>query len=167
VRSPGSESTEDRLWRQVDRGGAEECWPWTSKSTDLDGRGRLRDSRNGTGRTEYAHRVAWEVANGRRPEGQILHRCNYSACCNPAHLYEGDYILNSQDAVTSGSSKKGAKKRLARNPHGGAAKLSERSASEIRRLYATGQFTQARLGEMFGVDQTNISLVVRNRIWSS
>jgi len=45
------------------------------------------------------------------------------------------------------------------------AKLNEVKVAKIRRLYATGRYTQAVLGEKFGVDQTIISDIVRYKIW--
>lgn len=39
------------------------------------------------GRTVYAHRVAWELANGPVPAGRYLdHLCRNRRCINPGHL---------------------------------------------------------------------------------
>jgi len=47
----------------------------------------------------------------------------------------------------------------------GSAKLTRREVVEIRKLYATGRYTYAELGKMFGVDCTNIGLIVRRETW--
>lgn len=95
----------------------------------------------------------------------VLHHCNHPPCCNPACLYEGDYILNAQDAVAAGSAREGARKRYAMQPHGPAAKITESIAAEIRGLYATGQHTQAVLAARYDIHQSNVSLIVRGRTW--
>jgi len=47
----------------------------------------------------------------------------------------------------------------------GLAKLSDEDVIGMRKLYATGKYTQAELGEMFGVSESNIGLIVRREIW--
>jgi len=47
----------------------------------------------------------------------------------------------------------------------GQAKLTRDDVIEIRRLYATGEHTQAELAEMFGVSQRHISNIVRRKHW--
>lgn len=73
---------ETRLWLNVRRGKADECWPWIGALED--GYGRLRI---GDGRRMPAHRFAWTLANGNVPTGMVIdHLCRNRACCNPAHL---------------------------------------------------------------------------------
>ena len=45
------------------------------------------------------------------------------------------------------------------------AKLTEEQVAEIRRLYATGQYTQRKLGFMYGVAQCHISAITRGHLW--
>jgi len=47
----------------------------------------------------------------------------------------------------------------------GNSKLTRREVVEIRKLYATGRYTYAGLGKMFGVDCTNIGHIVRREAW--
>src|SRR4051812_33008579 len=50
------------------------------------------------GRTVYAHRVAWELANGLIPEGAfVLHTCDNRRCVNSAHLRLGSFQDNMDD----------------------------------------------------------------------
>ena len=44
-------------------------------------------------------------------------------------------------------------------------KITEQDVKEIRRLYASGQYTQSELAVTYGVGQTLISRVVLRRIW--
>lgn len=46
-----------------------------------------------------------------------------------------------------------------------AAKLTESSVLEIRKLYATGKYTQRQLGKMFGVTNVSISSIVLGKTW--
>ncbi len=44
-------------------------------------------------------------------------------------------------------------------------KLSMRKAETIRKLYKIGNFSQSKLGKLYGVGQTNIGKIIRNEIW--
>lgn len=61
------------------------------------------------------------------------------------------------------------KNNLRRNYHGEAhvfAKLTAAQVLEIRELYKTKKFTQAQLGQQFGVGRTTVGDIVRNNKWS-
>lgn len=47
----------------------------------------------------------------------------------------------------------------------GMSKLTKEQVVEIRRLYATGLCTQYKLGEQFGVSQSTIGRITRNKGW--
>ncbi len=134
------------------------CWLWT-KSVRSSGYGQV----NWRGvRSAAAHRVAWELYCSKVPEGLwVLHKCDVRLCCNPSHLYLGTVVENSADMVARGRQ---ARNRLPGERHP-MAKLTAAQVAEIRRLYATGAFTQKRLGERFGVKQANVSLIVRGAHW--
>ena len=73
-------TVENRFWRKVKKGLG--CWEWTAcKDSCGYGQFSLNGSNNG------AHRVSWEWANGKIPEGlQIDHLCRNPGCVNPKHL---------------------------------------------------------------------------------
>lgn len=146
----------ERLWSKVDVRGPGECWPWIGRSRAKDGRGVMWVG----GRTEPAPRVAWRVTFG-PPSGSVLHTCDNPPCCNPAHLYEGDQLLNTQDAVMRGRTNLG--RRGSRGETNPQALLTDAQAAEVRRRYAAGGVTQKQLAAAFGVHQTTISLIVRRR----
>lgn len=78
---PRKLSKEERFWREVDQSdGPTSCWLWQGRSKDPKGYGMYNGKR--------AHRLAWELANGRPiPEGLTIdHLCRNKPCCNPNHL---------------------------------------------------------------------------------
>jgi hypothetical protein len=47
----------------------------------------------------------------------------------------------------------------------GSAKLNWDDVNKMREMYSTGSYSQKVLATMFGTDQTNVSLIVRNKHW--
>ena len=71
---------EQRFWSKVDKSG--DCWTWTARTSDA---GYGTTSIDGAPR--YAHRTAFEMANGPIPEGMFIdHMCHTRACVKPEHL---------------------------------------------------------------------------------
>ncbi len=95
----------ERFWIKVKRGGPDDCWPW--QGTRSNGYGQIAVTHDGRGRRQrrlLAHRVAWELANGKKiPRGLLVrHRCDNPPCCNPQHLLLGTHGDNIADAVARG-----------------------------------------------------------------
>ena len=71
-----------RFWAKVDRRGPAECWPWLSGHQNF-GYGCFRLGLSSV----PAHRVAYEIINGKIPVGlEIDHLCRNTNCVNPSHL---------------------------------------------------------------------------------
>lgn len=70
------------------------CWIWTGGRNDK-GYGQIGID----GRTEFAHRVAWEMTNGPIPGDKpcVLHHCDTPLCVNVAHLFTGTKANNTAD----------------------------------------------------------------------
>jgi hypothetical protein len=156
-----------RFWRHVEQTSG--CWLWTGR-TNRQGYGKTWSTGKPV-RTLIAHRVSWELHHGPIPPGAfVLHDCDTPACVNPAHLSLGDHAQNMADKVRRHRQKCGpelvAHRKHARGERHGWAKLTDDSVREIRALWATGQWSQQRLGERFHVDQTCISSVVRRQWWT-
>lgn len=63
------------------------------------GYGRIRFR----GKKNLAHRVAYILAYGEIPEGEIVrHDCDNPPCCNPEHLHTGTVAANWEDAKMRG-----------------------------------------------------------------
>lgn len=95
-----------------------------------------------------AHRIAYEGFVGPIPDGlQIHHRCFNKICCNPGHL----------ELVTLAENRRKED----------CAKLNWPAVLSIRRLYATGDYSQRGLGDMFGVSRRNINHIVNRKTWNN
>ena len=70
------------------------CWNWRHGKS-AQGHGRLNV---GQGRSEYAHRFAYEQHHGRFPFGAaVVHTCGNHSCVNPEHLSMAPRVM--EDAV--------------------------------------------------------------------
>jgi hypothetical protein len=92
---------EERLFGSVERLPWSGCWIWM-KCLHRKGYGELA-GRDGQGKAK-AHRLAWEIANGRPvPVGMLVcHSCDIPSCINPAHLWLGTNQQNLADAGRKG-----------------------------------------------------------------
>ena len=74
------------------------CIEWSGR-VNTKGYGQIMMS----GQLKMVHRVSWEMANGRIPDGAIImHSCDNPACINPMHLLAGSYSDNTRDSVKKG-----------------------------------------------------------------
>ncbi len=128
-----------------------ECVEWRGPRAPQ-GYGRIR-GRN------VAHRVAWELANGREvPAGMLVrHRCDNPPCVNPEHLLLGTAADNARDMVERGRSTRGERNHTA--------KLTAGQVYETRALADQG-WCQADIARAYGVSEMNISNIVRRKIWT-
>jgi len=106
------------------------------------------------GRTAYAHRVAWELANGPIPDGAfVLHTCDNRRCVNPDHLWTGSYLDNISDMNVK-----------LRHAHGAKNGHAILTVAQVRLIRVMGG-TQNEIAEYFGVSQGLVSMIRSRRIW--
>jgi len=145
---PASRPLADRIAEKVricDSG----CHEWTGR-LQPNGYGQVHRG----GKTVYAHRAAWEVANGQLPEGAfVMHTCDNRRCVNPDHLRIGTFQDNMDDMT--------AKLRQAHGARNGHAKMSAEDVRAIRA--ADGSHTE--IAKRFGVSQPLVSMIRARRIW--
>jgi len=140
-------TTEDRFWRKVEKGGADECWPWVGALSPK-GYGRFR-----TTGLVGAHRFSWELANGRPvPAGlHVMHACDNPPCVNPAHLSVGTHTDNMRDCRAKG-----------RHPvnRGGPGRVRKHPVEVVADLRAQGM-TQREIATQLGISQASVWRALR------
>lgn len=140
-----------KLWSRVRKYGPLGCWEWTGLLTH-NGYPKLARVR--------VHRWTYEEANGPIPEGMLVrHTCNNRICVNPKHLKLGTAADNTLDMLKS--------RRQASGSRVGTSKLTEQGVEDIRKAYAAGEHTQKELGELYGVCDVTIHLIVTGKTWAN
>jgi len=104
------------------------------------------------GKTAYAHRVAYELANGVAADF-VLHKCDNRKCVNPGHLFSGTFDDNMADMV--------AKKRQAHGEKNSHAKLNAEKVKAIRSEVGLHR----EIGAKYGVTASLVSMIRSGRIW--
>ena len=108
------------------------------------------------GRNQNLHRVLYEEAHGSIPAGLVVrHRCDEPRCINLEHLVLGTPKQNGEDKANRGR---------AYRPHGelsGTAKLTWEQVRAIKAAVGT----QAEIGRIYGVTQSEVSRIKNNKRW--
>lgn len=128
------------------------CWVWQSAISQ---RGYGRFSHKGKNR--HAHRVAWEIANGRTiPSGLlVMHSCDNRRCVNPGHLSLGTVEDNNRDCCQKG------RNRGAKGVDNGRSKIVSAVAEEIRR----SPLSSRKAAKIFGLSASQILRIRRGEQW--
>lgn len=148
----------DRVVRVPELG---ECWEWRGPKHKA-GYGNIR-TKTADGRQTFvrAHRVALE-SSGVSLDGLLcLHKCDNPPCVNPSHLEAGDDLENSRQKVSRNRQRPG----LAMGVKNGASKIDGIVALRVREMYAGGGVKQSDIAMKFGISQSNVSKIVRNKTW--
>lgn len=149
------------VWDLIAKGGDDECWEWQGCKNNT-GYGSMTVSQ----KTYSAHRIVFVLSNPglisiEAPSDKhlrqfVLHKCDNRLCCNPNHMFLGNYDDNNKDAKSKGRSNapKGANHK--------SAKLTQEQANKIREIHKTG-LSFIAIGKMFNVHANNVSRVVRGK----
>lgn len=145
----GKRSSFERIprdfWAKADKSGS--CWVWTG-CVGSDGYGHVRHN----GSVQAAHRVAFEIASGRRPSAHVLHSCDNPLCINPEHLTEGTHAQNMRECADR-------KRNTAPRPGNGRRKLSDADLDQIRACLSAGAANKSAIAREFGVTASRIRQV--------
>lgn len=131
------------------------------------------------GKTELAHRVAWDLERGPIPAGMcVLHRCDNRRCVAVDHLWLGTQAENNADMRAKGRqvlnlNRPGHRPRPSPGEANGQAKLTWPLVAELREAHGLAEKAGRRLksGQMeilerrFGVDRTTIRRIVKRKTW--
>jgi hypothetical protein len=143
------------------------CWIWTrSKFGNGYGSCGVAVRVGGRFRSWRAHRYFYSELVGDIPDGLcVLHRCDVRSCVNPEHLFVGTQAENMRDMVRKGRQARGDEHgKKMRGGLSGVAKLSECDVLDIRRL-CSGGVSRRELGDMYGVNVSQISRIVTRKRW--
>jgi len=149
---PAYEDPHVRFWRFVDKSaGPDACWIWKGA---FDGRGYGVFGLSRPRRVIKAHRFA--LLGSDPAEVCVLHRCDVTACVNPAHLFMGTRADNNLDKLAKG--------REARGERHGQAKLTEVQVQDIRARRAAGASCRSIAVE-FQVSRSAVGLIATGKRW--
>lgn len=144
---------EERFWSFVKK--TDSCWLWTG--TKWEGYGII-SAWNPKQRVLKAHRLSWEIHNGKIPKGKgyygtcVLHKCDNPSCVNPKHLWLGTQKDNLIDMRKKGR---------------GYAKLSTEDIKKIRSLYVPHRFSQQKIADLMGLNRGTVRDVTLNKTWKN
>jgi len=113
------------------------------------------------GRHKYAHRISYEIHNGKIPNGMcVLHTCDDPACVNPEHLHLGTQKINAYERETRnrGNHVTGEKN--------GRSKFTIEQILEIRKKSASG-ISNRKLAKEYGVVNSTIHFIKSRQHWKS
>lgn len=128
------------------------CYLWLA-CANKQGYGKLNGQKWGE---QLAHRAAYRAVHGSIPEGMcVCHKCDNPGCVNPAHLFVGNSLDNSDD-----KHRKGRANMPVGSRHG-QSRLTEEDAAQIRADSRSGP----ELSAEYGVSRTTISLIKRGIAW--
>lgn len=132
------------------------CWLW-SGADHSNGYGLVQ----WRGRSDCAHRAAYEAANGEGTTAAVVvrHKCDTPACVNPAHLLIGTHADNMRDKRERG--------RQARGEGNGNAKLTISDIIAIRARCRPGDKRNGvrPIARELRIDAATVRDIVLRRIW--
>ncbi len=143
------------FWSRVAKGRF--CWVWIGSRLRKNGAptyGNLRVN----GKMRLAHRVSWQLANGKIPRGMnVLHECDNMPCVRPRHLYLGSLDRNNKDRAAKGRSAVGER--------AGCARLTEKQVLKFRKQRAAGTFRLRATARQLGMSHNSLGEAVRGQTW--
>jgi len=138
------------------KGGEDDCWPWLGSKTE-DGYGQFKLS----GEVVVASRVAFALANGEVPEGNVVcHSCDFPSCVNPRHLSAKTQSYNVRDCVRKGRHGRGGGGPT--GPANGSYKLSDDEVKAVRALARKGE-SKTVIARRFGISRDYVYKLINNK----
>jgi hypothetical protein len=127
------------------------CWEWQGDIASV-GYGRVSIK----GVRYWAHRVAWEIANGiAAGSAVIMHSCDNPKCVNPSHLSAGTQSENLKDMWNKGREK------IVSGERHGKSRLTEQQVKAI--LVDTRQ--PSVVAKEHGIACSHVSSIKSGRLW--
>jgi len=149
------------------------CWLWCGSIMRFGG-ARPPYGRFTYGGRDYApaHQFSYELYVGPIPEGlSVLHRCDFTLCVCPDHLWVGTQADNMKDMAAKGRSRKGIPcsrtwTRIgAKGENSGRALVTWDQVHKMREQYECKEHTQQELAELNGLSRQAVGYIVRHETW--
>jgi hypothetical protein len=158
-----TEQEKAKVVANIKQGEPDECWLWQGAKSKC--RNYIQPNVYLRGRTKQAARATFEIFHRPLQPGEwVLHKCDVSMCCNPAHLYAGDAKQNAKD--TFDRNRFPIKRGVACTTH----KLTE---DQVRTIKRQGKlFGGARTGwtrgiaRELGISHSMISNILSGKNWA-
>jgi hypothetical protein len=152
----------DPFWKKVNVRSAAECWLWQASY--------LKSGYGQHAAGVYAHRRAWELANGASiipgRRNVVMHLCDRPGCVNPAHLRLGSHADNLEDMRAKGRQNCGG---LGTNQARGVARpnarLTEVVVREIKRQLGA-KVPQRKIAKALNISRGLVSDIVYGKSWT-
>lgn len=145
-----------RFWKNVVK--SKSCWIWIGSVNSHPNKGGYGYMTFGGHKKLKAHRLSWELHNGKIPKGIcVLHSCDNRKCVKPSHLFLGTQADNMADRLKKGHYPVGEK-----HP---SSKFTESQVREIIRLYRSVGLTAKIVGKMFSTSEAYIWNLVNGYCW--
>lgn len=144
-----------RFWEKVEKS-KNGCWNWIS-AKQYNGYGVFWV---GNGVSKKAHRISYEMKNGKIPDGMyICHKCDNPGCVNPEHLFVGTASDNAQDM----SNKKRGRCNKQNGSDNHISKLSENSVIMIRIL--DNVISDNKIAQIINVTREAVRNCRQQKVW--
>lgn len=148
-----AKTEELKFWKRVAiTSNIEKCWEWLGAISGGTGYG-IAEYKN---KLQGCHRIAWQIANKRKPTKFILHSCDNRSCVNPNHLREGTHRDNMKDAVS--------RDRMAKGEEFVSSKLSEKEVRKIKQMLRNG-VSGNKIANQYGVVRGTIYAIKHGKTW--
>lgn len=137
-----------------------ECWEWQGNKRNGYGRTIVGSRKDGTRKSISAHRLSYEVYNGKIPDGYfVCHKCDNPCCINPNHLFVG----TRQDNIDDREAKhRNVVKIGEEQPR---AKLTKKIVKDARWERAYKKTSFQALADKYGVAKKTIMNAIKGVTW--
>lgn len=151
----------DRFIAKVTKLRGNGCWLWLA-GVGASGYGHFSLPSAKGYRMRSAHRVSWEIHNGKIPEGMhVCHHCDVKVCVNPSHLFIGTHSDNMRDKESKG---RGVYPDRVGQSNGNS-KLTALQVVEIRDFRGPARGRNIYLSKKFGVHVSTVSRIINGKGW--